>query len=246
MENQKLKLLRDLVLGDGSLYTPNSKNAGSTLGISHSFSQGGFLEWKRQKLEEVGFHTRTYQDKGGRQAYRLRTQCLNELRDLWQVWYMPVDYSKGGYEKNYEELLKIPYDEQTVALFFLDNGSRGIKREYKDYNTGIRHEVIPYIERFKISIGRRPAAPIIKMFSDLGIETTVSREGTGNGEVVVGKAESKNLLKNIVLRFCEEHRLDSIFKYKYDFPLSMVRAKRLNELDRSQMAVCDSLISTNN
>lgn len=227
----RIKLIRDLVIGDGSLYRNHpTKNSGATLSISHSKEQMLWIDWKHRRMLKIGIKCKFYQDKGGKYAYRLRSTVNQEFRRLWDEWYF-WDESHKRFEKDYFKLLSAAkVDEETLAILFLDNGSRGIKRSYTCYKTGRRCEIEPYIERFKLSVGRRDQDPIIAMLASFGIEAKKSREGTGNGEVQVGKNQSKLILKNILHTFCLKHDFVGTFGYKYQYPISMKDVQRLSEL----------------
>ena len=228
----RVKLLRDLVIGDGSIYRTGSEsdNTGCTFSVSHSTAQALWMDWKFRRLQKFGITCHVYQDSDERKAWRLRTTTTQEFRRLWKQWYF-WEEKMQRYEKNYTTLLEseVP-DEDTLAILFLDNGSRGLKNSYTDYNNGRRWEIEPYIERFKLSVGRRNQDPIVALFASFGIETKKSREGTGNGEVLVGTNHSKLILKNIVKNFLVREGLFGTFGYKIDFVLSMKDAKRLSEL----------------
>lgn len=227
----KIKLIRDLVIGDGSLYRSHpTKNSGCTLSISHCIEQVSWIEWKYRRLQEISIKCKCYQDKSGKKAYRLRSTVTQEFRRFWNEWYF-WDDARQRYEKDYFKMLSaVKVDEDTLAILFLDNGSRGLKSSYKDYRTGNACKIEPYIERFSLSVGVRKQDPIIAMLGSFGIEARKSREGTGDGEVLIGKNESKNILKNILNNFCLKNCFTGTFGYKYQYPISMKDVQRLSEL----------------
>jgi len=242
----RIKIIRDLVIGDGSLFTPISQNAGSCIGISHADVQYEWIFWKKKKLDDLGIKLRFYQDKTpnkqGRRAWRIRTTVNQEFKRLWEDWY----YIKNGIsEKSYIKMLNAaPVDEDTLAILFLDNGSRQLKSTYKDFNNGKKYKIEPYMDKFRLSVGKREQAPIVAMLASFEIDSRKNREFTGEGEVTIGTNKGKQILKYILDEFCTKNRID-VFKYKYDFPISMSQVKRLSEMD-CQKAICDSLNTTNN
>ena len=228
----RTKLIRDLVIGDGSLYRTGQggSNTGVTLGISHCEQQAIWIDWKARRLREADIPIKLYQDRGGKDAWRLRSFSRHDFRRYWQSWYF-FDEDRDVFEKDYFKLLSAaPVDEETLAILFLDNGSRGLKSKYKCYKTRRACEIEPYIERFKLSVGRRTQDPIVAMLASFGIESRKSREGTGNGEVLIGVTDSKRILRNILNEFCLKHGIWHSFRYKFDYPLSMKDVKRLSEL----------------
>jgi hypothetical protein len=224
----KEKLIRDLVLGDGSIFSPQTKNSGCCLGIGHCDKQFAWIQRKHEWLEEAGIKHRFYQDsfsnRLGERAWRIRGTLTQEMRRLRESWYTYND-------KDYFSMLNYcKVDDETLAILFLDNGSRAIKKDYKDYNTGRRWQIEPYIEKFRLSVGKRNQDPIVLMLKSFGVDSRKSREFTGNGEVCIGTNEGKQILKYILMEFCEKYKLASVFQYKYDFPTSMSQVKRLSEM----------------
>lgn len=224
MENLNIKTLRDLVIGDGSLYrTHKGHSSGTICSISHSKNQYLWISWKKNKFKELNLPYKFYEDRDARKAWRLCSYSTHQLTEYWLRWYV------GG-DKLYKPMLEeCDFDEESLAILFLDNGSRALKKRYKDYRNQVYCEIDPYVEKFKLSVGKRSQDYLIDfLYKRFGIESTKSREFTGDGEILIGKNHSKQIIKNIVQDFCVKNRLDLVFSYKYNFPLSMRQVQRLS------------------
>lgn len=218
-----VKLIRDFVLGDGSIYRSGND---CIFSISHSREQLEWLLWKKKQLDNYGYIMNFWEDNSEKGAGRLRSYPDYNFKKLWRDWYF---FSNNKYQKHHQNLINsFPIDEDTIAILFLDNGSRAIKKDCKCYRTRTRILIEPYIEKFRISVGDREQQPVIDMLKQFKVDARKSREFTGNGEVLIGTTASKEIIQDIVSRFCKKNAIN-IFEYKYNYPLAMSRVQRLSE-----------------
>jgi hypothetical protein len=102
------------VLGDGYIRKlKGRKNA--FLEINHSFKQREYVDWKYSVLENLTTSKpKARKGNGNRVAYRFYTKQLSELTEIMSMFYVG----------NKKVIPDIKLDPITLAIWFMDDGSR--------------------------------------------------------------------------------------------------------------------------
>jgi hypothetical protein len=102
------------VLGDGYIRKlKGRKNA--FLEINHSFKQREYVDWKYSVLENLTISKpKARKGNGNRIAYRFYTKQLAELTEIMNMFYVG----------NKKVIPDIKLDPITLAIWFMDDGSR--------------------------------------------------------------------------------------------------------------------------
>ena len=118
LTQEQKSLIIGTILGDGYLRViPKRKNA--FLEVNHSAKQKDYVDWKYKILKSiVKSEPKLRNGNGGGVAYRFYTQCLPEITDMFTYFY-----------KDRKKIIPddINIDEFSVAVWFMDDGSRNRK-----------------------------------------------------------------------------------------------------------------------
>ena len=196
--------------------------------------QEAWLLHKKSVFESLGFNCRlyTYECTNGRsdkihRTVRFYTQNTQELRRLQDQWYELVE---GKRRKKIDDMIQYaPFDEESFAIWFLDNGCAAMKKRCIDYRYGTKFDVEPFLDRFVLSTPYRDMSKAIQILSSWRIEAINPQANTLKSHIAIGKKESKMRVILILKNFCEKNKIEHVFSYKYNQPISLSHVERLNE-----------------
>ncbi len=251
--DSRTKIIRDYVLGDGRLSELVTPGCNSAYESGHAIVQSKWVEHKARIFSDLGFTVSLFDyEQDGYLSRRFYTEHSIELRSLRQRWYEEnTGLSEYRYIKNYINLFAdAVFDEESLAILFLDNGCASMRKSWTDYRYNRRIETEPYVHDFRISSCYQNGQILADVCARLGIYAKARCAYTRNSEIRIGQKESKEILQKIVHSFCLKNNLIDVFAYKYDHPICLSRAERLSGKTSHYEAIrkgrYNSLNSTNN
>ena len=115
---KQISFIIGMWLGDGYIPQNYFKRANSFLGCQHSKKQTEYLNYKKQKLKELGFKVSELYDVSNNYGELLRFECRNpELFNQLRA----VLYPKGN--KTVKRKWLNWLDAESLAIWFMDDGS---------------------------------------------------------------------------------------------------------------------------
>lgn len=217
-----LKILRDYLLGDGYLVHPCCANAGSTFGFTQCIAQRDWALYKAEVFKKLGFSMREseYQDKRRDSITSIfRTQATQEFRRYYDEWYELGP--RGQMWKKFELLLNIcQFDLESLMILYLDNGHSEIRKSVIRYNTKEKIMVNPFFDNLSICCPYRDSNILAEKITNLGFTCKALRPLELRSRVAIYKVEQKRNFIDCLKKYCEERKLESVFSYKYNLPVS--------------------------
>lgn len=217
-----IKVLRDLVLGDGYLVQPCGLNGGSGFRCCQGIEQWRWLSYKSKILIDLGFNlTRAeYHDKRRTSVTQvIYTQTNQEFRRLYNRWYMMN--SKGKMQKRFELMLnECPFDIESLMMLYLDNGHSEIRKTVIRYNTKKKIDVNPFFDNLSICCSYHDSNVLAEKINNLGFICRANRPFELRSRITIFKVEEKRKFLDCLKNYCEERNLGSTFSYKYNLPVS--------------------------
>lgn len=186
-----MKLLADMVIGDGSIITRHVNTKYPSFKVAHSVKQTDYARYKANLLNKSGIDTREHISSAG--VITITTKGIKELVDLRQMLY----YGKTKIlSDRYMRLM----DAESLALIFMDDGSKNIVRRYKIREWDYYYEE-PFIKQYRIALCNFTVGEVEKFSGFLSAKFDISSRVLVSNNypyIIITSSEAKNKFRNLI------------------------------------------------
>lgn len=216
--------VKDIILamsiGDGHIHKQHNAN-NAYLDIVHSKQQVDYIKWKNDVLIHIGLKShitrvvKTCNNKGF-VCYRLITKSNREITDVYEMLY-----KNGKKDMNYILDNINPF---LLAVWFMDDGSKKIKKYVKRSNGNIINIPNGYLDAFMLATNGFTKSDCNKLCNKLfdlyGIYANVQND-RGTPRISISRKESKIIFKDLIKDYIT---LIPSMQYKIDCNMSIAEA----------------------
>lgn len=186
-----MKLLADMVIGDGCIITRYVNTKYPSFKVAHSAKQTEYAEYKANRLNELGIETRKHISSTG--VITITTKGIKELVDIRQMLYY-------GKTKILSDRYMRMIDAESLAIIFMDDGSKNTVNRYKVREWDYYYDE-PFIKQYRIALCNFTVGEVEKFSGFLSAKFNISSRVLVSNTypyIIITTTEAKNRFRDLI------------------------------------------------